>query len=490
MSLFSILRKAKNLISQVKFTFVVRLSLLIGLFSLWGSTGFAQWEPDRRLTFNDSSSQTSHSNARCIATAPGGLVHVVWYDMRDGNNEIYYKSSTNSGIAWSSDIRLTLDTNASLTPSIAVSDTVVHVVWNDNRDGNSKIYYKRSLDSGLNWSPDFRLTPNGNASYEPSISTSDTLVHVVWTDYRTGKYQIFYKRSTDAGLNWSPDTCLSHDTSYAVTASVTSAASNVFVVWQGFQEGNYKIYYLRSTDGGASWSTDSRLTNGSGSETSSSPALFGPYVHVVWRDTRNMRNDLYYKRSSDYGMTWSADTCLCNAQNDRNDPSVSVSGSNVHAIWSDTRDGPPNWEIYYKRSTNSGFSWSPDVRLTNDANRSIRPSLAVSGPMVHVVWEDNRDGNYEIYYKRNPTGNLGVETPLEPLNISRVMSLKANPNPFVSFTAVPEEENEIFVLYDISGRAIGHYRGHRIGADAVPGVYFIRNDKLFKNKLIRVVKVK
>jgi len=25
---------------------------------------------------------------------------------------------------------------------------------------------------------------------------------------------------------------------------------------------------------------------------------------------------------------------------------------------------------------------------------------------VHIVWRDERDGNYEIYYNRNPTGNV------------------------------------------------------------------------------------
>ena len=76
----------------------------------------------------------------------------------------------------------------------------------------------------------------------------------------------------------------------------------------------------------------------------------------------------------------------------------------MHVVWYDNRDG--NNEIYYKRSTDAGINWGADTRLTNNTAYSEYPSVAVSGSVVHVVWNDYRDGNSEIYYKRNPTGNL------------------------------------------------------------------------------------
>jgi hypothetical protein len=77
--------------------------------------------------------------------------------------------------------------------------------------------------------------------------------------------------------------------------------------------------------------------------------------------------------------------------------------------WIDERDG--NTEVYYKRSIDNGNQWSPDSRLTVNSSRSTDPSLAITGSNVHVIWTDARDnnqiytGNYEIYYKRNPFGN-------------------------------------------------------------------------------------
>jgi len=114
---------------------------------------FAQWEPDRRLTLESSPSQTSHNNAWCVA-AGGDLVHVVWFDGRDGDWEIYYKRSTDRGLTWGTDTRLTDNPAVSTDPSVTGSGLSIHVVWRDTRDGNDEIYYKRSTDGGVIWGSD------------------------------------------------------------------------------------------------------------------------------------------------------------------------------------------------------------------------------------------------------------------------------------------------------------------------------------------------
>jgi hypothetical protein len=44
---------------------------------------------------------------------------------------------------------------------------------------------------------------------------------------------------------------------------------------------------------------------------------------------------------------------------------------------------------------------TPAKRLTWDIGFSYYPALAVDASgRVHVVWQDNTPGNYEIYYRR------------------------------------------------------------------------------------------
>ena len=62
--------------------------LFLGVLFLSPRDSQAQWQPDVRLTNNAANSYTSnvgiYNNAWCIA-ASGSVVHVVWYDNRDGN---------------------------------------------------------------------------------------------------------------------------------------------------------------------------------------------------------------------------------------------------------------------------------------------------------------------------------------------------------------------------------------------------------------------
>jgi len=376
---------------------------LFVLCSLLCGICYAQWQPDVRLTNEPAGSFTSENNAWCIA-ANGNILHVVWYDIRDGNYEIYYKRSTDGGTNWGTDTRLTNNPGISNYPSVAVSGSVVHVVWSDSRD--TGIYYKRSIDGGISWGADERLTNITAAfatSFRTSVSVSGTFVHVVWHDLRDGNIEVYYKRSTDGGASWGGDTRLTNHTGQSVNPSVTVSGSIVHVVWEEQRDGNPEIYYKRSSDGGLSWGPDTRLTNSAGNSRFASVSVSGSVVHVVWREQRDGNMEIYYKNSSDGGTSWGADTRLTNNTANSQFPSVAVSGSVVHIVWWDFRN--TNDEIYYKRSTDEGASWEADTRLTSNSAESQYPSVAVSGSAVHVLWNDDRNGNWEIYYKRDPSGN-------------------------------------------------------------------------------------
>jgi hypothetical protein len=416
----------KKLIYTIVVLFTLNSSFLI-------LNCFAQWQPDVRLTNDPAGSYTSQNNAWCVASS-GLVVHVVWYDKRDGNWEIYYKRSTDAGVSWGTDIRLTNDAAYSRYPSVAVSGSAVHVVWEDNR-ANWEIYYKRSSDGGVSWGADTRLTNNSAESYASSVAVSGSVVHVVWHDYRDGNWEIYFKRSTDAGINWGADTRMTNNTNISWYSSLAVSGSFVHVVWRDYRDGNDEIYYKRSTDAGVSWGADTRLTNNTSVSWNPSIAVSDSVVHIVWWDERDYNEEIYYKRSTNAGLSWGADTRLTNYSSESWYPSIAVSGSVVHIVWEDNRDAYD--EIYYKRSTDGGVSWGADTRLTDNISWSMIPSVAVSGSVVHVVWEDTRDGgNPEIYYKRNPTGN---PTRIENITseIPSSYSLEQNyPNPFNSMTKI------------------------------------------------------
>jgi len=372
----------------------------------------AQWEPDVRLTNNPYESILSMNNAWCVASADAN-VHVVWEDRRDENPEIYYKRSLDNGTTWSQDIRLTNNTSNSQYPAIAVCGSSVHVVWRDFRDGNAEVYYKRSLDNGTTWSEDINLNNNPNHVEYPSIAVSGSNVHVVWMDYRDESFpshgEIYYKGSLDNGSTWGADTRLTNDPEVSWYPSIAASLSNVHVSWYDMRDGNSEIYYKHSLDNGINWSQDFKLTNNNNDSYCPSIAVSGSNVHLIWRDSRDGNDEIYYNRSLDNGSSWGTDTRLTDQGAESWLPSIAVSGECVHLVWMDRRNSGDE-EIYYKHSLDNGSTWGSDIRLTDTIRLSSTPSIAVSGSYAHVVWEDQRHSNNygEIYYKRNPSANSNV----------------------------------------------------------------------------------
>jgi BNR repeat-like domain/BNR repeat-containing family member len=306
--------------------------------------GGATWTTSRRLTWNSGGSE-----AAVVAVDPSGYLHVVWSDDTSGNREIYYKKSTDGGATWMTSQRLTWNSGVSVSPALAIDPSAhLHLIWQDSTPGNNEIYYKRSTDGGVTWTTSQRITWNSGGSNSPALASDFSgRLHLVWADETPGNYEIYYKKSADGGTTWGTNQRLtwivngSHSPDIAVDAS-----ARVYVVWYDEMPEIYDIFFKSSTDSGISWSTSKRLTFTSGWSAYPSLVREPPkQLHLVWEDGPF---DIYYKKSSDAGATWTAIQRLTWTSGSSWDPNIAVDPSgNLHVVWSDFTPG--NWEIYYKK---------------------------------------------------------------------------------------------------------------------------------------------
>ncbi len=473
--------------------------LLIMLLVFKGAL-ISQWQPDVRLTNVPIGSVTSYT--KCVAAA-GNYIHVTWMDLRNGNLEIYYKRSNDEGNSWGNDVRLTNDPADSDYPAISVSGQMVHIVWQDRRDTNIEVYYKRSADGGATWDADVRLTANIYGSWNPSVTSSGSDVIAAWYDSRDLNTEIYIKRSTNGGLTWSADTRLTNNTGSSQLPSLYMDGSLVHLAWTDNRDGNPETYYKRSSDGGVTWGTDTRLSFNTSDSWYTSVSASGQNVHVVWRDDRHITKEIYYNGSTNGGLTWSGfDTRITSNSVNSEHPSISCSGPNLHLVYQNNQN--TNLQIYYRKSTNSGTNWSGEIRLTNTAYTSARPSVSVSGNAVHTVWHDSRNGGENIYYKRDPSGNpVGVTG--NGTGVPTDFSVSQNyPNPFNPVTVIkyqlPQAAYVSVMLYDQLGRETmalysgenqaGYYQLTVNGTNLASGIYYCRliagnYTKIIKMSLIK-----
>lgn len=376
------------------------LPLLTILIFLFSQQSFGQtWSPPKRLTWN-----AGFSSWPSIATDSGSGIHVVWSDGQYDDDEIFHKRSTDSGSTWSAPIRLTWNDYYSGNPSISIdSNGIIHVVWHDNTPMSwyPDIYHKCSPDGGDTWSRPSRISWNIGHSLFPSISTdSDDGIHVVWQDDAPGNDEIFYKHSTDMGKTWSRLKRLTWNSWESQKPSIAIDSFNVLhVVWWDRAMDN-DILYKRSTDKGETWSGVIRLKSILGySYAPSITTDLENRIHVVCYDGSPGNDEIYYMRSTDGGITWSILKRLTYNEGNSWKPKIAKDSFNgIHVVWID--DKPGNWEIYYKSSPDGGVTWSGPTRLTWNVDYSWNPSLAADSiGRIHVVWEDYTSKGYDIFYK-------------------------------------------------------------------------------------------
>ncbi len=449
------------------------------------SVALGAWEQPVRLTYDDSSSHTSFNNVHCLAGS-GTTLHLAWYDHRGGIDQIWYKRSTDNGTTWSDDTALTSGPGLKTDPALAVAGDTVHVVWEDRRGGySSEVYYRRSTDNGTTWDAEQRLTDDNYMSRNPCVAVCSSNVYVAWASDTVGR-ELYFQRSTDNGSTWVDRRRLTFDMQESWYPSLAAGGNMVHLAWRDWRDRSFEVYYLRSTDNGATWDTAAVRLSGDLTTGSYNPCIActesGWTVQVIWWDTRHTPFELYHRRSVDLGATWQPEVRLTTDTTGTYNPSIAVSDPNVYVAW-EALYGTSYLMYKFNRSYGAG-AWSADTALTTTpAYWSVAPCVAVLGVGVHVVWTDFRDSEYgEIYYMRDTTANATAlaEVPSNPPRAVRratiVRGVLRLPRDMTEFGSANSDRVPRPNLLDATGRKVMVLQpGGNDVRHLAPGVYFVRS---------------
>src|SRR5688572_9793593 len=134
-------------------------------------------------------------------------------------------------------------------------------------------------------------------------------------------------------------------------------------------------------------------------------ANLSDYRYAVWSAGEEEDRYIFFSRSTDGGNTFSSPLSISGkSRTPVFNPEVSSSGNNIYVVWQGQSENG-NQDIFMRKSVDYGSSFSGVENLSNDPGGSGNPQVTINGNTTHVAWEGTTPGNNYIFYSKSDNGS-------------------------------------------------------------------------------------
>ena len=246
---------------------------------------------------------------------------------------------------------------------------------------------------------------------------ADSAAYLIWDDYRSGSNgDIYFSLRDPITGSWSANQKVSDDTTGRTqyNAAIAIDGSGVaYAVWQDQRDGKKTPdtnIYSASRSGGA-WSANVRVNDDTrGSALQITPriaATSGGDAIAVWEDHRSNAWNVYSSRLPAGGAAWAANLPVTdNGASRKFSPDVAVGADGTaYAVWEDDRSG--NWDVWYATLPSGASTWTTNERISDDPGTADQyaPRIDIdANGNLFVVWLDDRVWSTEVRMTRRGAG--------------------------------------------------------------------------------------
>lgn len=326
-------------------------------------------------------------------------------------------------------------------PRIVLTDgDVPAVMW--GHSGGNRIYVSRM--NGSSFGTPVAIVPGSMEGMVadwagPDIGAWGDSVYVVFKSVPEVSGYIYVCRSTDGGATFS-DTIrvenISPDITRFPAIDVTKGGNPVVAFMRfdtNFTDAQYEIF--QSNDGGQSFGNP---TSGSGLAPGEVCDCCATDIHVEgstyllpFRNNDNNLRDTWLGYSANAGQSFDTirmdysgwNIASCPSQG----PDATMKDDTVATVWATGAFGSYKVWISAADTASKSLSINQGIDSVSAAVTQRKPRIASKGDTVVVVWEDNRNGDYDIHLRWSVNGLGGVFQNKEVVNDS-LAGIQMNPD--------------------------------------------------------------
>jgi len=284
------------------------------------------------------------------------------------------------------------------------------------------------------FSHEWNLSNNSGFSREPELTiTKNGTLHLVWMDKTNGKWEVYYRKSTDQGRTWTPTRILfdfpnkdsvmwfakiAGDDSLIVSAMGYAKVGQFIDSLPPYRIDTTFIWYpwiATSVDDGNSWHITSLPDSNMGSYAAPVAVKNGRYSIAYWLcgkfNYERTKEGLNFNWRNAGGNWQTLDSTRRVINKKFHSISLIDDGNYFHIAGCCLQAGDEDWEIGYWRSR-TGDSWTT-VWITRDTGSDVYfdydPALIKdSFGNLHLVWARKPDvgGTWQIQYTKSTDNGI------------------------------------------------------------------------------------
>jgi hypothetical protein len=354
---------------------------------------------------------SSDSQSPMILVSNDG-VFVLWVENKNGRSDIFFTKSVDGGITFETPVNLSASLQGqSGYATFAQKDKDVYVVWQTSISGTAGVFLARSLDGGTNFEKPIMLSDISKLSAFPQVSMSNNHVYSTWIEKSDNNSTniVFVKRDIQGNAFDAP-LYITHNTGNSGIPKILADENKVYLIWEDNSRGNFEVYISKSNDYGKSFQGPIDVSNNTGQSGTPQIMVSKDNVYAVWMDNVSGNYDILFAKSADGGKSFGTPVNISKFHGDSGYPQLVVFGNDVYVAWTQTISNQ-NYDVFFTKSSNNGDTFDTPINLSNNSGSSGWSQISVDGDNVYVNWVDSTSGRFDVFVTKSTDNGRTFESP-------------------------------------------------------------------------------